>query len=51
MVVSAARPQQNKSQAPGHYGAQMFGIMYCKKFEKPIIEHLLIKNLFAAINN
>jgi len=50
--VSAARPQPNKSQAPGQYGAQMFGIMYCKLFEKPsLMRTLLIHNLLAAANN
>jgi len=52
LVVSAARPQPNKSQAPGQYGAQMFGIMYCKLFEKPsLMRTLLIHNLLAAANN
>jgi len=51
LVVPAARPQPNKLQAPGQYGAQMFGITYCKFFEKPrLTRTLLIHNLLAANN-
>jgi len=52
LVVPAARPHPNKSQAPGQYCAQMFGITYCKLFDKPsLIRTLLIHNLLAAANN
>jgi hypothetical protein len=52
LVVSAARSQPNKSQAPGQYDAQMFGIMYCKLFERPsLMRTSLIHNLLAAANN